>query len=177
MKKIYLIRHAESQANAHGILAGSDYESPLTEEGKKQAREAGQYLKDKNIECIVASPMERTRHTAEIIAREIGVKQVDVLTHPLLTERAFGFHDGKPYKEYAEATRQGRLIGVETTEALHARVEKMYEWLAKRPEKVILVVSHGSTCRMFRIVDQELHHNDFRTIGHFNNAEIDEFTL
>jgi len=178
MKKIYFVRHAQSQANVDGIMAGSGFETPLTDEGKRQAKQAGQYLKDKKIECIVASPMQRTQQTAVIIAKEIGIKPAEILTNELLTERSFGSYDGQPFEKYAQDVDQGRLSeGVETTEVLFERVEKMFEWLAARPEKTILVVSHGATGRMFRLVDRKMHHNDFRTISRFDNAEIDEFTL
>ncbi len=178
MKKIFFVRHAQSQANADGIMAGSEFETPLTEEGKDQARKAGQYLKSSGVQLIVASPMQRTQQTAKIIAKEIGMVPEAILTNPLLTERSFGPYDGQPFAKYAQDVDRGSLTdGVETTAALFERVEKMFQWLAKRPEKTILVVSHGATGRMFRLIDQKMHHKDFHTIQRFDNAEIDEFTL
>ena len=37
MTKIYLVRHAESLANAQGIYQGQTYDTPLSNLGKKQA--------------------------------------------------------------------------------------------------------------------------------------------
>src|SRR5436309_1380376 len=68
MKKIYFVRHGESEANSLGLSAGSEFDTPLTNFGREQARKAGQELKDKKIELIIASPMERTVETATIIA-------------------------------------------------------------------------------------------------------------
>lgn len=178
MKTIYFVRHAESQANADGIMAGHELESPLTETGKRQAKAAGQFLKDKDIQMMMVSPMQRTRQTAAIIADEIGLDESKLIENKLILERGYGDYSGRPYQDYVKDNQTGQVNDtVEKPETLFKRVSEAFEWLAQRPESVMLVVSHGATGRMFRLVDQKLHHSDYHKIQRFGNAEIDEFTI
>ncbi len=178
MKTIYFVRHAESHANADGIMAGQELETPLTDKGRQQAKAAGEFLKDKGIELIMVSPMERTRETASIIAKEIGLDKTRMIENKLILERAFGHYSGQPYEDYVRDAQQNQVTGdVEPPEDLFKRVSEAFAWLEARPETTILVVSHGATGRMFRLVDQKLSHDDFKSIQRFDNAEIDKFTL
>lgn len=179
MKTVYFVRHGESEANANGLMAGREYESPLTENGKQQAKKAGQYLKGKGIELIMVSPMERAKQTAEEIAKELGLDKSKIVESELVIERAYGSYSGRDYSIFKRDAEAGQIdeSQLETPEDLYNRVKEAFKWLAVRPEKVILVVSHGATGRMFRLVDQKIPHSDFHTIKRFENAEIDEFTI
>ena len=179
MKTIYFIRHAETDAVANDILAGGEYETPLNDRGRAQAKAAAEYLKDKNVELMMVSPMDRTRETADIIAKELGLDTSKLVESELVRERNFGSYSGRSYSEYSKQRQAGTLdqSQLEPLDQLHDRVSKAFAWLAARPEKTIVVVSHGSAGRMFRVVDQELAHNDFRFAKGFANAEITEFTL
>lgn len=179
MKTIYFVRHGLSEANVARIMAGSEYETPLTDIGKKQAKKAGKTLKDKNIQLIVASPMGRTLETAELICEQIGYDKSKIIKNELLVERGLGHYDGLPYEKYQSDVEEDKVImeGLESFEDLYLRVKKAFKWLEQRKEDCILVVSHGATGRMFRVVDRELSHDDFHEIERFDNCEIDEFTL
>jgi len=179
MKTIYFIRHAQTVSNVEGIRAGSELESPLTVEGEQQAHEAGKYLKDKAIQLIVVSPMGRTRQTAGIIAQEIGLDSSKMIEDELIIERAFGKYSGTHFMDFIRDIEAGQLdeTGVEMPKALFDRVSKVFEWLASRPEDTILIVSHGATGRMFRLVNQKRPHDDFHLIKSFDNAEIDCYTI
>jgi probable phosphoglycerate mutase len=179
MKKIYFIRHAESEAGAIGIMAGPELETPLSAKGKEQAHEAGKFLKDKGIQLMMVSPMQRTQQTAAIIAEEIGLDASKLIENDLVIERRFGTYSGRPYVDYRKAIADGTVdvSQLEPTEEVHERVQKALKWLEARPEETILVVSHGSTCRMFHLVGQQMHHKDINEIKHFANAEIGELTI
>lgn len=64
---LYLMRHGEVHNPAH-ILYGRMPGFFLSEAGKAQARSAGAWLADKPLTAIYASPMERARQTADIVA-------------------------------------------------------------------------------------------------------------
>lgn len=179
MKKIYYIRHAQTVDGARGIMAGSGSNTPLNEVGREQAHKAGQKLKNKGIQLIMVSPMDRTKETAQIIAGEIGLDPSKIVESDLVIERDFGKYSGKPYADYNRDRENGQLdqSELEPLESLQKRVEQAFKWLAERPEQTILVVSHGSTGRMFRVVDRKLARDDFNVMEHFENTEIDEFTL
>lgn len=179
MKTVYFIRHAETDALVDGVMAGGEYETSLTDHGRQQARAAGKALRDKHIELIVSSPMERTKETAEIIADEVGIDRGTIIENELIIERAFGSYSGKPYQEYRDDLKASQLEPgeVEKTEDLEKRIRSMFEWLRSRPEEVILVVSHGATGRMFRVIDQSISHSRYHHVPGFKPAEIDMFTI
>ncbi len=84
-KVIYFVRHGETILNAKGIRQGA--EGTLTERGKEQARETARKFPPRRgkPQIIYASPFQRTRETAEIIAKELGIKKIHYLD--LLRER------------------------------------------------------------------------------------------
>ena len=64
---LYLIRHAECEANTHPeIIGGRSNNSPLTANGKEQARKLYQSLKFINFDEIYCSPAVRAIETARI---------------------------------------------------------------------------------------------------------------
>ncbi len=71
MKRVYFIRHGETLANRRHIHQGPD--EALSEKGREQAAELAKWLKDKNIDTLVASPFVRARETAEIVEKELGI--------------------------------------------------------------------------------------------------------
>jgi probable phosphoglycerate mutase len=83
-KIIYFVRHGETENNAKGIRQGPD--GGLSPNGKMQALETAlRFPKNKGRpEVIIASPYERTKQTAEIIAREL---KMPVEYSDLLVER------------------------------------------------------------------------------------------
>jgi len=177
MKTIFLVRHAESEANAAGLMAGT-FDTPLTPKGKRQAKIAGKNLNGKKIELIVCSPLTRTRQTAAAVAAEIGYDADKIKLDPLLIERNYGPYEGRPFTEYLEHQQKGKLQdGIETNEQLFERVQKLMSKIKRMPEKRILLVSHGSTGRMIKLVVQNLEHSHFHTIDRIGNAEVIEFDL
>ena len=115
MKKLYFIRHGLSEMNVKGLIAGRT-ESPLTEEGKLQARHAGKQAKKLGIDYIVSSPMSRAHETAKIIAKEIGYPLDKIHLNSLFIERDFGELEGKVWSPdldidgFADVEAQDTLI-------------------------------------------------------------------
>ncbi len=90
---VTFVRHAESEANASGII-NTDVPGPgLTPEGKGQAEQVAHQLARKDYDSVYASSMVRTQQTAAPLAAELG-KQVEVL--PGLQEIYAGWYNGKP---------------------------------------------------------------------------------
>jgi len=82
----YILRHGQTiyQKEGWGINYKPD-ENPnitLTEEGIKMVEVSVEKLKDltaqagRNIDLIFSSPYERTRQTAEIVAKAVGIKEI-----------------------------------------------------------------------------------------------------
>ena len=70
-KTIYVIRHAQSEANARN--EESTPETPLTDYGKIQAEILADSLRDKGISQVVSTDTTRTTDTANIIRKELGI--------------------------------------------------------------------------------------------------------
>lgn len=148
----FLMRHGYSEKNKEDILAGSYPEKiayALLPEGEKQAATVAAALKRSGgVDIIVASPFTRTRQTAEIVGKELGVK-VDYDTR--LVETFHGALEGRPARERHEQYPDlGVLFGIpaakgaETFTAIRKRMLSVMEDMEKKHEgKRILIVSHG----------------------------------
>jgi len=146
--KLYFARHGQSILNVSGYFAGHT-DTPLTEEGKRQARIAGQKARNLSIDTIVSSPLSRAYDTAKIITDEIGLKQSKIITSPLLVERFYGTAEETPY-----STDRNHLenvhVGFETEEEMLVRVQQILKWLDKIAGENVLMVSHGGIGRRLR---------------------------
>ena len=68
MNTIYLVRHGENPANLRSEFSYKLVDYSLTPKGRLQAQQTAEYFRDKQIHEIYASPLKRTRETAQIIA-------------------------------------------------------------------------------------------------------------
>ncbi|MBE0513421.1 histidine phosphatase family protein [Sulfurimonas sp.] len=75
MKKLYIIRHAKS---SWSDVTLDDFERALNKRGKANAPMMGERLKKKGVmpDIIISSPAKRAKNTAEIIAKEVGYKNI-----------------------------------------------------------------------------------------------------
>jgi len=65
---IIFLRHGQAENNVKRILAGRTDGVSLTKTGIEQANRIAEYLKPLDISAIYSSPIERAKHTAEIVA-------------------------------------------------------------------------------------------------------------
>ena len=84
---IIFLRHAQAENNTKRILAGRTEGVPLTKTGIQQAEQISEYLKPLDISAIYSSPIERAKHTAEIVAKNCSL---DVVLDERLTEINMG---------------------------------------------------------------------------------------
>jgi len=75
---IYVMRHAQSVVNVERRLTCRKLEGDLTDLGREQAAQAGEWLRDKGITSIYASPFHRTQQTAQIIGERLGLISTSV---------------------------------------------------------------------------------------------------
>ncbi|MBQ8661109.1 MAG: histidine phosphatase family protein [Alphaproteobacteria bacterium] len=154
-KDFYIFRHGQSSYNLAGRTQGRTNDSVLTELGREQAREVGQKLKDRGIEVIVTSPLERARETAKLANETLNVP---VLADDRFIEVNVGEIEGMHYTEiqekYGEKYQQWRSLdckyedmcfeGGETKKQVRQRVFGGLEDYARNSAyDVIAVSSHG----------------------------------
>lgn len=72
MKRLYFVRHGETEWNALRRMQGR-WNSDLNETGRAQARQHGELLAGLDIEALFVSPLDRTRQTAEIINQKLNL--------------------------------------------------------------------------------------------------------
>lgn len=164
MKKLYFIRHGLSEMNKSGHFAGT-IDTPLTSEGRAQAKTAGENARLLNIDLIVSSPLSRAHETAKIIARQIGYPEDKILVSELLKERHWGDLEGTPHQPVEDLDE---VPGAETSHQLLSRAAKALQYLESLPGENILVVSHGTFGRALR------HHitDDMPFINKISDATI-----
>ena len=87
---IIFLRHAQAENNTKRILAGRTEGVPLTKTGIEQAERIAKYLAPIDISAIYSSPIERAKHTAEIVANAFDQDTVSVELDERLTEIDMG---------------------------------------------------------------------------------------
>ena len=77
MNKVVLLRHGQSQWNLENRFTGWK-DVPLTEQGIKEAKNAGNLIKKNNIKFdkIYSSVLERANKTAEIAMKEAEMDEL-----------------------------------------------------------------------------------------------------
>ncbi len=151
MGSIIFLRHGQAKNNIERILTGRTPGVPLTEEGINQAEKAAKFLEHMNISAIYSSPIERARHTAEIVGKH---NSLDVTIDDRLIELDMGKFTGVPYDEIF--TSHGNVFmkfyngeleiahnGVETFSEVKKRVLGIVDHVIKNhPDENVVLVTH-----------------------------------
>ena len=103
MIKLVLVRHGQSMWNLENKFTGCA-DVDLSENGVKEATEAGKVLKEKGFSFDVAytSVLKRANRTLELILNELGESDIPVNKSWRLNERHYGALQGLNKKETAE---------------------------------------------------------------------------
>ncbi len=164
--RVILVRHGQSSYNAQNRIQGRLDESVLTEQGKADAQLAAEALQGLPIDAIYSSPLQRARHTAEIIGCHLGssltIESVEALLEidlPLwqgMEKNAVKSQFPEEYRLWKYHPERFKMV-VSTPEGLkeHYPVVAMYEqakvfWqhlLSKHEGQTVLVVAHNGINR------------------------------
>jgi probable phosphoglycerate mutase len=143
----WFLRHGETEWNARSLSQGN-VDIPLNARGVAQAEAAARALRGRGIVTIVHSPLGRARHTAEIVAAELGLP---IAADEDLRESAFGTHEGQPMGEWFAEWIEERFTppGGEPFADLRARAVGAVNRALGAPPAVLLV-GHGAFWRAIR---------------------------
>jgi probable phosphoglycerate mutase len=156
---IFLVRHGETEWNVTRRYQGW-LDSPLTERGVGQAHAIGRRLRDlpeAASAAIVASPLGRTRRTAELIRAELGGGAIEY--DERLREISIGSWDGLDYHDIdalAPATFAGEdsrwewYFHTPDGETYDGFAGRVGAWLADFADRTAIVVAHGVVTRVLR---------------------------
>jgi len=117
MPFIYVVRHGETDANVKEKVNDKNVITPLNDLGKTQATKTGKYLKKfrcKNGCKIYASPSIRTKETAELIAKQLKVKNIT-------------------YDDRLIEIDQGLLSGTTDGDKIRKKYDKLFSKMPKDP--------------------------------------------
>ncbi len=151
MGQIIFLRHGQAKNNTERILAGRTEGVPLTDTGIKQSEYTAELLEHMNISAIYSSPIERAKHTAEIVGKH---NSLDITIDDRLNELDMGKFTGMPYNEIIQS--HGNVFmkfynsdleiahnGVETFPDVKKRILGIVDYvIEKHPDKNILLVTH-----------------------------------
>ncbi|GAB4492227.1 MAG: histidine phosphatase family protein [Saprospiraceae bacterium] len=175
---LYILRHGETEFNRLGIVQGSGVDTDLNETGREQARAFFETYQEIDFQLVVTSKLRRTHQT---VARFLEKKIPWIATEDI-NEISWGDHEGKPgtperiavyhrmIGEWKNGNLDASLPNGETARQLRHRVERFIEWLKTRPEKRILVATHGRTMRCLVTMLKGLEPADMEDVPHANTG-------
>lgn len=155
-RRLWLVRHGQSDWNARGLVQGHRDEPQLTPNGVLQARACAEALAGEHVCAIYSSDLRRALQTAAPIGE---VLRLDVAKDARLRERALGDAEATPSARLGSdvsGIAAGRVLdadaapdGGESVRALYARVAAFAaEVLAAPLDGDVVLVCHGGTVRV-----------------------------
>ena len=168
---LVLVRHGESEWNLTNLFTGWK-DVDLTENGVKEARNAGRKLKSQGIRFDVGytSALKRAQRSLDLIREEIGQGNISVIKNQALNERDYGDLSGlnkddarkKWGEQQVQIWRRSYDVpppGGESLKDTAARVLPYYiEEILPRVlrGKNVLVAAHGNSLRALVMVLERL---------------------
>ncbi|MEM9684501.1 MAG: histidine phosphatase family protein [Pseudomonadota bacterium] len=141
------VRHGESTWNAERRVQGQT-DVPLSDRGRAQAGAAAALIAGHPVGAVFASPLQRARHTAEIINETLDLPMT---TLDALMEVRLGELEGKPYPAGLSDWEAGNAPdGAETQDEFFARALSGINQVLKSwtmPDTHPLIVAHGGVFR------------------------------
>ena len=187
MNKLVLLRHGQSQWNLENRFTGLE-DVPLTEEGIKEAKNAGFLIKKNNIKFdkVFSSNLKRANKTAEITLKHAKLDYLFINNELIferssnLNERDYGDLVGLNKKETAEKFGEDQVHkwrrgysdqppNGESLEDVVTRVTKYFEETIKPAIQSdgndnILIAAHGNSLRALLIVMNIYQPNNINTV-------------
>lgn len=162
---IYFIRHGETEWNAAGRFQGSK-DIPLNGLGREQAAHAGGILSDLITRAgqlldklaFVASPLERARHTMELVREQLALPPDGFALDDRLREIGYGHWEGSTLPEmrtshpdlFAERERDKWSVSPPGGESYASVTLRMRDWYDSLLSDTV-AVSHGGTARALMV--------------------------
>ena len=160
-KKIYLLRHGQTDYNRQGIIQGSGVDSSLNEVGEWQAQRFYEAYHNVQFDRIYTSALQRSIQSVQgFIDKGIPHEK-----HPELNEICWGNREGTyvspetdhAYFDVLRKWQEGEchlsIEGGESPEDVAARQRTFLDLLLSRPdEETVLICMHGRAMRILLCV-------------------------
>jgi len=182
MTKLYIVRHGKTDFNEQGRYLGRT-DLSLNANGRFQAEELANHLKNLSIDVVISSPLKRAIETAEIIRPN----NLATISEDAFIERSVGVFEGltkdeakEKYSElyaknitriFDEAPTSGETI-MEVQNRVFAGLDKIKK---NHQGKNILIVTHAFVSKVVnKYFNQQISEQDFFDFV-LQNAEIKEY--
>ena len=175
-KKIYLVRHGQTDFNLQGVVQGSGIDAPINDTGLAQAQAFFESYKDIKFDQLYHTALIRTKQSIQQFI-DLGIPTVAL---PELNEISWGDYEGTPmtpeegeyYRHMLQQWKEGNLdyaiAGGESPNIVAQRMRRGIAKILEGPGEIVLVCMHGRAMRIFlslilnydlREMDQFEHHN------------------
>ncbi|MEX0931204.1 MAG: histidine phosphatase family protein [Candidatus Paceibacterota bacterium] len=174
MKKIYFIRHGQSEGNVSSVYQSSD--SPLTDVGVSQAKRVAERISRIAFDACISSPYPRAKSTALEVEKMTGkqVEYSDLFVERIKPSSLLGKAIGSTGSEElftlwekALCTPGMKAEDGETFNRITTRAKNALKFLEEREEETLVVVTHGYFLRAlvaFVLFGEELTPHEFKRI-------------
>ena len=153
MKRLYLVRHAQTAWNEENRIQGRS-DQPLNGVGRTQAQRLGVRFASRHVAGIFTSHLVRRRATAQAVADGNGHGAAPVIETNLaemhlgawegLTPAEVDARFGNAYQQWRQSPSSVRIPDAEPMSAFRARVRRIFSRLTgQMGQEEYVVVSHG----------------------------------
>ncbi|MBC5991305.1 histidine phosphatase family protein [Pontibacter cellulosilyticus] len=178
IKKVYIIRHGQTDFNQQGIVQGSGVDSNLNHVGQQQAAMFFQKYKDIPFDKVYTSTLKRSIQSVQAFI-DLGIPHEQ---HEGINEINWGHREGQRitpeedayYHHILQTWCNGDthicIEGGESPDLVTARQRPFIDLILSRPEeKTILICMHG---RAMRILLSNLLHYPLRCMDEFLHQNL-----
>lgn len=186
MKRVFFIRHGQSEANVdwHILKTKEEWDIALTPKGRKQAEETGRALKgvfaigNLSDPLFIVSPWKRADQTYQEITDAMGIVGDPIYDYNVTEHYMNLVKNKKNWENFADFRESGwdfrkalamSFEGGETLGHVIERAQLFVDWLKHLPSDPIIVVSHG---QFIKICVSIIDGTDPFTMGHPKNCEV-----
>ena len=157
LKKIYLLRHGQTDYNLQGVVQGSGIDAPINATGRAQAQAFFEAYQEVQFDQLYHSALIRTRQSIQGFI-DLGIPVTSLVE---LNEISWGNYEGTPmtpeegeyYRMMLHQWQQGNLdyaiAGGESPNSVAERLHRAIQIILKGPGETILVCMHGRAMRIF----------------------------
>lgn len=176
-KKIYLVRHGQTDFNLRGVVQGSGIDAPINETGRAQAKAFFEAYQNITFDQVYHTALIRTRQSIESFIS----KGIPTTALPELNEISWGDYEGTPmtpeegeyYKHMLHQWQMGNLdyaiAGGESPNVVAERMRKGIQKILDGPGETILVCMHGRAMRIFLSL---IFNYDLRYMDQFEHSNL-----
>ena len=157
LKKIYLLRHGQTDYNLQGVVQGSGIDAPINATGRAQAQAFFEAYREVQFDQLYHSALIRTRQSIQGFI-DLGIPVVSLKE---LNEISWGNYEGTPmtpeegeyYRMMLHQWQQGNLdyaiAGGESPNSVAERLHRAIQIILNGLGDTILVCMHGRAMRIF----------------------------